>query len=90
MDGETFGTDTAQPLLEFLQDEKILRHVGGRWHWMSEEFPASEISLRTAVSENFVVVNITNPEHPKVIGEMDKFTVPMLLHEQAIYLHQGR
>ena len=24
MDGETFGTDTAQPLLEFLQDEKIL------------------------------------------------------------------
>lgn len=90
VDGETFGTDTAQPLLEFLQDEKILRHVGGRWHWMSEEFPASEISLRTAVSENFVVVNITNPEHPKVIGEMDKFTVPMLLHEQAIYLHQGR
>lgn len=90
VDGETFGADTAQPLLEFLQDEKILRHVGGRWHWMSEEFPASEISLRTAVSENFVVVNITNPEHPKVIGEMDKFTVPMLLHEQAIYLHQGR
>ncbi|MGI6114787.1 DEAD/DEAH box helicase, partial [Luoshenia tenuis] len=90
VDGETFGTDTAQPLLEFLQDEKILRHVGGRWHWMSEEFPASEISLRTAVSENFVVVNITNLEHPKVIGEMDKFTVPMLLHEQAIYLHQGR
>ncbi len=89
-DGEQFGnvSDTQQ-FLEFLTEGGILRHVGTRYHWSAEEFPASEINLRSATTENFVIIDISDPTHHRVIGEMDRFTVPMLLHENAIYLHGG-
>ncbi len=88
--GEAFGNvkGTGQ-FLEYLEESGILRHVGSRYHWSAEEFPASEINLRSATAENFVIVDISNPAHHRVIGEMDRFTVPMLLHENAIYLHGG-
>ena len=63
--------------------------MGDTWHWQAEDFPASEISLRTAMTENFLINDITDPARVRVIGEMDRFTVPMLLHENAIYLHEG-
>ncbi len=89
-DGEQFGnvSDTQQ-FLEFLTEGGILRHVGTRYHWSAEEFPASEINLRSATTENFVIIDISDSAHHRVIGEMDRFTVPMLLHENAIYLHGG-
>ena len=90
-DGDSFGNAPApQELLEYLAEESILRHVGGRYHWMADEFPASDISLRSAASENFIITDITDPAHPRVIGEMDRYTVPMLLHENAIYMHEAQ
>lgn len=90
-DGETLGTAPgAEEMLEYLDEAEIVRHVGDTWHWQAEEFPASEISLRTAMTENFLINDITDPAHVRVIGEMDRYTVPMLLHENAIYLHEGQ
>lgn len=90
-DGDRFGNAPApEELLDFLTEENILRHVDGRYHWSAEDFPASEISLRSAASENFVIIDITDPAHHRVVGEMDRYTVPMLLHENAIYMHEGR
>lgn len=62
----------------------------GKYYWMEEELPSGEISLRSARTENFVIIDITNPAHHRVVGEMDRFTVPMLLHENAIYMHDAR
>jgi len=87
-DGETFGGEPIHEILAFLEEEGILRHVGGRWHWMAESFPAEDISLRSASAENFVVIDIT--EGAKVIGEVDRSSAPMLIHEEAIYLHAGQ
>lgn len=90
-DGETLGgAPGADEMREFLEESEIVRHVGDTWHWQAEEFPASEISLRTAMTENFLINDITDPGHVRIIGEMDRFTVPMLLHENAIYLHEGQ
>ena len=90
-EGDGFGNAPApEELLEYLTDMSILRHVDGRYHWMAEDFPASEISLRSAASENFVIIDITDPAHHRVIGEMDRYTVPMLLHENAIYMHEAQ
>jgi len=47
--------------LSYLQDEQVVHHAGGQWHWMSESFPANEISLRSASSENFVIVDTPIP-----------------------------
>ena len=49
-------------LLDYLEEEHIVRHVDGRYHWMAEDFPASEFSLRSAASENFVIIDITDPD----------------------------
>ena len=90
-DGDTFGNVASTgELLNYLEEEHIVRHVGGRYHWMAEDFPASEFSLRSAASENFVIIDITDPTHHRVIGEMDRYTVPMLLHENAIYMHEAQ
>lgn len=89
--GEQFGKcDSTTELLEYLADQNILRDVGGRFYWMAEEFPQAGINLRTADDQNFLIVDITDPKHHRVIGEMDRFTVPMLLHKYAIYMHEGR
>ncbi|MBR4443869.1 MAG: DEAD/DEAH box helicase [Clostridia bacterium] len=90
-DGEVFGNiEGTQELLDYLVEQGFLMHVGGRYHWMAEEFPQAGISLRSAADQNFVIVDISNPAHRRVIGEMDRFTVPMLLHQYAIYLHEGQ
>lgn len=89
-DGESFGNAVGvDSMLQFLQESNIIRHVGDVWHWSAEDFPASEISLRSAMAENFLIMDISDPAHVRVVGEMDRFTVPMLLHENAIYLHEG-
>ncbi len=91
LEGEQFGSvEGTQELLDYLADENLLLKGGGRYHWMAEEFPQAGISLRSACDQNFVIIDISNPKHHLVIGEMDRFTVPMLLHKYAVYMHEGR
>ena len=65
-------------------------HAGddGRWYWSSENFPASEISLRTAAPENVVIID-TTPDRPRVLGEVDLFSAQVLVHQHAIYMHES-
>jgi DEAD/DEAH box helicase domain-containing protein len=91
-DGEGYGTHNPTEtvkMLEYLEEDMVVRHAGGMWHWSSENFPAETISLRTAAAENFVIIDDTDPT-PRIIGEMDRFSVLTLLHEEAIYLHEGQ
>jgi DEAD/DEAH box helicase domain-containing protein len=55
---------------------------------MDQSFPAHDISLRSAAQENFVIIDITSNEH-RVIGEVDRFSAPTMIHEEAIYIHEG-
>jgi len=87
-DGEKFGIDATGEMLSYLEDHGVLHHVGNRWHWTSEIYPAQEISLRSASPENFVIIDTTYDD--RVIGEVDYFSAPMLIHEDAIYIHESR
>ena len=90
-EGDSFGNAAGmEEMLDYLDEENIVHRVDGKYHWSSEDFPASEISLRSAAAENFVIIDISDPAHHRVVGEMDRFTAPMLLHENAIYMHEGR
>jgi DEAD/DEAH box helicase domain-containing protein len=91
-DGESFGDHNPAEIAEmlsYLEESLVVRHAANMWHWSSENFPAENISLRTAASENFVIIDTTDPT-PRIIGEMDRFSVLTLLHEDAIYLHEGQ
>jgi len=86
-EGEAFGAHTAE-MLDILVEEGILQRSGGRYFWMQEAYPAEDVSLRTASTDNFVIIE-TGPE-PRVIGECDRPSAPLLVHTDAIYIHRGQ
>ncbi|MGE5702735.1 MAG: DEAD/DEAH box helicase [Clostridia bacterium] len=87
--GDRFGQAEIMEILEFLTEEQVLHHSKGKWFWMNDSFPAHNISLRSASQENVVIVDISERGSERVIGEMDRFSSLTLLHDEAIYLHQG-
>lgn len=87
--GEQFGAFETEEVLEYLVEERVLYQNGDKYYWMNDSFPAHNISLRSASQENIVIIDRSNIANVKVIGEMDRFSAMTLLHEEAIYLHQG-
>ena len=87
--GEVFGPAAADELLAFVAESGHIRQADdGRWYWSSENFPASEVSLRSAAPENVVIID-TTPDRPRVLGEVDLFSAQVLVHERAIYMHES-
>ena len=87
---EAYGSLSAeqtQQILDYLSGQGELHQVGQTWHWMSAAYPAQGISLRTAEADGFVIMDADSGN--RVIGMMDLATAPMLIHEGAIYLHEG-
>lgn len=85
---ENFGQEDIDGVLQYLEEERILRHAGDKWFWSSAAYPAENISLRSASSENFVIINTS--DNNSVLGEVDLHSAPMLIHDQAVYLHQSK
>ncbi|BCB04486.1 DEAD/DEAH box helicase [Bacillus sp. KH172YL63] len=88
-EGEEFGEHGIEDILEFLGEERVIHKNGDKWYWMNDAFPAHNISLRSASQENVIIIDQTDISAVKVIGEMDRFSAMTLLHDEAIYLHQG-
>jgi DEAD/DEAH box helicase domain-containing protein len=86
-DGELLGNLPIDGALGELEGAMVVHHVGGLWHWATEKFPAVEISLRSVSAENVVIIDTTRDNH--VIGEMDRISALTMLHDGAIYLHEG-
>ena len=45
--------------------------------------------MRSASQENVVIVDQSDIANVRIIGEMDRFSAMTLLHDEAIYLHEG-
>ncbi|MBN2311453.1 MAG: DEAD/DEAH box helicase [Candidatus Hydrogenedentes bacterium] len=88
-DGESFGLDAAstREILEYLAEQRVLRHTKDKWHWSADVYPAEDISLRTAAPGNVVILDTS--DNGRVIGEVDLFSAPVEVYENAIYLHQS-
>ncbi|MBM7647951.1 DEAD/DEAH box helicase domain-containing protein [Bacillus ectoiniformans] len=87
--GDKFGQTDIEDVLEFLTEERVLHQNNDQWFWMNDSFPAHNISLRSASQENVIIIDISDVANHTVIGEMDRFSAMTLLHDEAIYLHQG-
>ena len=88
VDRERLGGADVQGLLEMFSEDGSATRSGDRWFWSREAFPAENVSLRRMAADNVVIIDTSRPR-PEVIGEMDQFSAPVFLHEQAIYLHEG-
>src|SRR6056297_2539295 len=60
--GEQFGVETTDEILRYLEDNNILRYKGGKYYWSAERYPAEDISLRSASSDDFAVIDKTETE----------------------------
>ncbi len=87
--GESFGAfhDVAE-VLDILADQGELHRSNGTYRWVADSYPAETVSLR-AGSDDTVVVQDLGQGRPVVIGEVDRATAPVLLHEGAVYIHEG-
>src|SRR5947207_3408841 len=88
MDEERLGSADVQELLHLFEEDGSATRSAGRWFWSRQAFPAEEVHLRRILADNVVIIDTSKPR-PQVIGEMDQFTAPVLLHEEAVYLHEG-
>ena len=75
-------------LLSMLADDGTVNRQQDRTYWSSEAYPAGEVSLRDGAEQNVVIVEQGPP--PRVIGEVDRATAMVLVHDEAIYVHDGR
>ena len=89
--GDSLSGVPTDDLLAFLAEEGHVRLADdNRWYWASENFPASEVSLRVGAPENVVIIDTTGHPRPIVIGQVDLFAAPVLVHDNAIYIHESR
>jgi DEAD/DEAH box helicase domain-containing protein len=86
---DRFGTEDTPGVLSYLAEQGILHEADERYHWAAEAFPANDISLRTASTDNVVIIDTSAPR-TRVIGEIDRFAAPTRVHEGAIYFHESR
>ncbi len=86
-DGEQLGPAVAH-ICAALAEAGILVRRGDRYFWSAESFPAEGVSLRSASTQNVVIIDHGPPA--RVIGEVDRASAPLLVHEDAIYYHGGR
>src|SRR2546430_6020486 len=87
-DQEKLGRADVNDLLQVFQEDGSATRSAGRWFWSRQAFPAEEIHLRRIAADNVIIIDTSHPR-PQVIGEMDQFSTPVFLHEEAIYLHEG-
>lgn len=83
------GLDSTQEVLSFLEENRVIHRSEEKWHWMAEVYPAEAISLRSAAEENVVIIDKTDVQE-RVIGELDLFAAPLMVHDGAIYIHESR
>jgi DEAD/DEAH box helicase domain-containing protein len=90
--GEPFGSLAAEQtaeFLDFLQAEGVLHQSNGRYFWMSEGYPAQQVSLRSASPQN-VVLQVSRDGHQTSIGEVDYTSAHWMVHPGAVYLHEAQ
>ncbi|MFO0555497.1 MAG: DEAD/DEAH box helicase [Polyangiaceae bacterium] len=89
VDGESYGKldppETRQAL-EFLAGHGVVHEENGRFFWSTDKYPANHVSLRSVSWDNTVIIDVATG---KTLAELDWRATPVMLHEQAIYQHDG-
>ena len=92
--GESFGSLDAEKVKEFLDvltSNKEAHLSQEKYFWMSDSYPAANVSLRTASPENIILQTTeTADSAPQIIGEVDLASAYWMVHPRAIYIHEGQ
>jgi DEAD/DEAH box helicase domain-containing protein len=83
--GSLGGAETTEALT-FLERHRVVHESRGTFHWAADSYPANDVSLRSVGWDNVVIVDV---ERDRSIAELDWRAAQTMLHEQAIYQHDG-
>lgn len=90
--GERFGKlpmDQLDAFLDVLVEAGILHRSGERYFWMADQYPASQVSLRSA-SPDTVSLMVESDRGWNTIGVVDLASALWMVHPQAVYLHESQ
>jgi DEAD/DEAH box helicase domain-containing protein len=88
---EKFGNLDPQMLEQFLL---VLKNMGeiyakaDKYYWMSSQYPAEKVSLRSASIEP-VLLQVAKEENYQIIGQVEEPASHWMVHPGAVYLHLG-
>ncbi|HLK99078.1 MAG TPA: DEAD/DEAH box helicase [Myxococcaceae bacterium] len=93
-EGDGFGdvpVESTTDALGFLEQHEVVHASsgeGGRrvFHWSADAYPANHVSLRSVGWDNVVIIERGTD---RTLAEMDFRSAHTMLHEQAIYQHEG-
>lgn len=91
--GGVFGSISDELLdeyLEFLVASQDAHFSNEKYYWMKDQYPAANISLRSASPQSVVLQSVTEDGRPLTIGTVDGESAAWMVHPGAIYMHEGQ
>jgi len=91
--GEGFGAvsdELTEEYLNFLLSSSEAHFSEEKYYWMKDQYPAANISLRSASPQSVVLQATADDGRPTVIGTVDGESAVWMVHPGAIYMHEGQ
>ncbi len=91
--GDGFGSlsdELVDEYLEFLVENQDAHFSKEKYYWMKDQYPAANISLRSASPQSVVLQSTADDGRPTVIGTVDGESAAWMVHPGAIYMHEGQ
>ncbi|MBL0345434.1 DEAD/DEAH box helicase [Candidatus Villigracilis affinis] len=91
--GDGFGGISDELLdeyLEFLVANQDAHFSNEKYYWMKDQYPAANISLRSASPQSVVLQSVTEDGRPLTIGTVDGESAAWMVHPGAIYMHEAQ
>jgi DEAD/DEAH box helicase domain-containing protein len=90
------GPEPTRDALRWLVENGVVHEVpprgpGGkaRFHWTADVYPANHVPLRSVDWDNVVIIERRAEAQDRTIAELDWRAAQTMLHDQAIYQHDG-
>jgi DEAD/DEAH box helicase domain-containing protein len=91
--GDSFGSISDELLEEYLQfmvANQDAHFSNEKYFWMRDQYPAANISLRSASPQSVVLQAADADGKPTTIGTVDGESAAWMVHPGAIYMHEGQ
>lgn len=91
--GDTFGSisdELLEEYLNFLVSNQESHFSNEKYYWMKDQYPATNISLRSASPQSFVLTSTDSDNRPITIGTVDGESAHWMIHPGAIYMHEAQ
>lgn len=87
---ELLGRRSVKDIQSYLSSSGMPDGEGELLSWKSEASPATCLSLQSAASSYYIILDVTESTKPRVVGHIDRVAAPSLLYPQAIFSQSGQ